>query len=217
MINDDALQRLREAAGARQVDQAASLVTPLDRAAAVAAVRVCADSGTRLAVRSSPASKTVAPGGGVLISLERLAAVEVRAAGITLRAEAGAAPDAVREAAAAAGLAVVGLGSGPLPSTVGGLVARGAVPRRSLTGVEAVLATGETIAFGGAALKDVVGYDIPSLFLGSMGRLGVLLAVTFRLEPAAARSGAGGAPGAVATDATLVRAFDPQGLLRSPA
>jgi len=218
-MNDDTLQRLRDAAGARQVDDAASRVTPLDRDAAAAVVRVLGETRTPFAVRSSSASATPAPSGGVLLSLERLTAVELHAPGLTLRAGPGAPVDGVRDAAAGAGLAVVGLsaGAGTLPATVGSLVARGAVPRRSLTGVEAVLTTGETIAFGGGVLKDVVGYDVPALLLGSMGRLAVLLGATFRLEPAAARTAAGPAPGVVATDVTLARAFDPQGLLQSPS
>lgn len=216
-MNDDTLERLRGAAGATQVDPATATVIPLDHDAAVAVVRVCAEAGTPFAVRSAAASGVTAPGGGVLISLERLTAVEVHAPGMTLRAGAGAPVDAVRAAAAAARLAVVGLGAGALPSTVGSLLARGAVPRRSLTGVEAVLATGETVSAGGGALKDVVGYDVAAVLLGSMGRLAVVLAATFRLEPAGAGSAAGAAPGVVAADATLARAFDPQGLLRSQA
>ena len=216
-MNDGVLQRLREAVGAGNVDAASSTITPLDRDSAIAAVRVCAETATSLAVRSAVSSEVAAPDGGVLLSLDRLATVEVHAPGLTLRAGTGASAAAGRDAAAAAGLAVVGWGSGALPSSVGSVVARGAVPRRSLTGIEAVLATGETVAFGGGVLKDVVGYDVPALLLGSMGRLGVLLGASFRLEPAGARSATGPAPGVVAADPRLARAFDPQGLLRSPA
>ena len=37
-------------------------------------------------------------------------------------------------------------------------------------------------------LKDVVGYDLLAALLGSAGRLAIIAAVTFRLEPAAART-----------------------------
>lgn len=216
-MNEDLLARLREAAGADAVSASGSIVSPASLHAAVASVRVCADSGTPFAVRSTAAgSAATAPSGGVLLSLERLAGIEVRAAGLTLRAGVGATVASVRQRAGGEGLAVVGLGDGPVPASVGALVARGAVPRRSLTGIEAVLATGEAITFGGV-LKDVVGYDVPALVLGSMGRLAVLLTVTFRLEPAGARTVSSRPPGTVLPDPSLTRAFDPRELLRSTA
>ena len=91
------------------------------------------------------------------------------------------------------------------------------MPRRSLTGVEAVLPTGEAVGFGGSVLKDVVGYDLPAVLLGSMGRLAVILAVSFRLEPQHAKTPVAQALGAEAAGAhaMLVRAFDPRGLLQS--
>lgn len=214
-MNEDVLARLREAAGPDAVSAAASLVTPASLHAAVAAVRVCAESGTPFGVRSSAAgSAATAPPAGVLLSLERLAGIEMHAPALTLRAGAGATVASVRHRAAGEGLAVVGMGDGPLPASVGALVARGTVPRRSLTGIEAVLPTGETIAFGGV-LKDVVGYDVPALLLGSMGRLAVLLTATFRLEPAGARTVSPRPAGVVLPDPSLTRAFDPQELLRS--
>ena len=214
-LQDELLRQLRDAAGAPAVDAATRIVTPGSADAAVAVVRACADTHTPLAVRSSTQSSATAPHDGVLVSLEKLNAVHAHAPGLTLTAGAGAEVDAVRAAAHRAKLAVVGLGAGPLLASVGSLVARGAVPRRSLTGVDAVLTTGETIRFGGASLKDVVGYDVPSLLLGSMGALAVVLSVTFRLEPAAAHTEAAPARGVVPPDPAIVRAFDPQGLLQS--
>ena len=216
-MNHDVFVRLREAARDAAVSERDSVVVPATLDATVAVVRVCAETATPLAVRSAAAGSTVAaPPGGVLVSLDRISGVELHAPALTLRAGAGAGTAAVRQRAAAAGLALVGVGEGPLTASVGALVARGLVSRRSLTGVEAVLATGETIAFGGV-LKDVVGYDIPSLLLGTMGRLAVLLTATFRLEPAGARTVSPPAPGVVTPDPSLTRAFDPQELLRSSA
>jgi len=208
-------RRLIEAMGRDAVTPASAVVTPRDHKRAVAAVRVCADGAVPLRVRSSTGGGPTAPDTGIVLSLERLTGVTVHAEGLTLRAEAGAPLDAVRASAAAAGLSVVGLGSEP--GNAGTLIARGAVPRRSLTGVEAVLPTGEVVAFGGAVLKDVVGYDLPAVLLGSMGQLAVILAVTFRLEPQHTRTPVASAPGASAGDrhALLARAFDPQGLLQS--
>lgn len=217
-IPDELLARLRDAIGADAVNQQYAVVTPADAGAATVAVRVCAETATPLAICSNAeGSSATAPPGGVLLNLERLTAVEVRAPALTVRAGVGARVSAVQAQLAAQGLAITGLGPGVHPASIGALVARGAVSRRSLTGIEAVLANGDTISFGGV-LKDVVGYDVPALLLGSLGRLAVLLAVTFRLEPAAAYTlTPASAPGPVPVDPALLRAFDPEALLRAPA
>lgn len=209
--------RFHDALGAA-LSGADSTLTPADRDAIAVAARICGETSTPVAVRSAAAGSSVAaPSGGLLISLDKLNAVEVRAPALLARAGAGAAVATVQQRVAAEGLAVVGLGTGPLPATVGALVATGAVPRRAIAGVEGVLTTGELITFGGV-LKDVVGYDVPALLLGSMGRLGIITEVTFRLEPAAARTTTpAGAPGAATLDPVLLRAFDPLQLLRPPA
>src|SRR3979409_1394363 len=53
-----------------------------------------------------------------------------------------------------------------------------------VTGLEAVLAPGELVQVGGWARKDVAGYDIKDLLVGSEGTLGVITAVRLRLLPA---------------------------------
>jgi glycolate oxidase subunit GlcD len=53
-----------------------------------------------------------------------------------------------------------------------------------VTGVEAVVAPGELVRFGGPVRKDVAGYDLRSLLVGSEGTLGVITSVWLRLVPA---------------------------------
>ena len=53
-----------------------------------------------------------------------------------------------------------------------------------VAGLEAVLAPGELVQVGGWAGKDVAGYDLKSLLIGSEGTLGVITAVRLRLLPA---------------------------------
>jgi FAD/FMN-containing dehydrogenase len=53
-----------------------------------------------------------------------------------------------------------------------------------VTGVEAVVAPGELVAVGGAIRKDVAGYDLKSLLIGSEGTLGVITSVWLNLAPA---------------------------------
>jgi hypothetical protein len=134
-----------------------------------------------------------------------------------LRLAAGATVANLRAAVTGSRLAVVGLGAQTGSGHVGTLMARGDVPRRTLAGVEAVLTTGETVRAGGAMLKDVVGYDLLGALLGSAGRLAIIAAVTFRLEPAAARTPTATPPGARIWQPALADAFDPKGLLRSGA
>ena len=50
--------------------------------------------------------------------------------------------------------------------------------------LEAVLAPGELVRVGGAFRKDVAGYDLKSLLIGSEGTLGVITAAWLRLLPA---------------------------------
>jgi FAD/FMN-containing dehydrogenase len=60
------------------------------------------------------------------------------------------------------------------------------VTGRWVTGVEVVLAPGELVSFGGAVRKDVAGYDLRSLLIGSEGTLGILTAAWLRFVPAPA-------------------------------
>jgi len=53
-----------------------------------------------------------------------------------------------------------------------------------VTGLEAVLAPGELVRVGGAARKDVAGYDLRALLTGSEGTLGVITAAWLRFVPA---------------------------------
>jgi FAD/FMN-containing dehydrogenase len=57
-----------------------------------------------------------------------------------------------------------------------------------VTGVEAVIAPGELVRFGGPVRKDVAGYDLRSLLIGSEGTLGIITAAWLRLMPAPAQS-----------------------------
>ncbi|MBI3245250.1 MAG: FAD-binding oxidoreductase [Deltaproteobacteria bacterium] len=82
----------------------------------------------------------------------------------------------------------------PLPerATIGGIVAanlsgparlaHGTI-RDALLGLKAVRADGTVIKGGGKVVKNVAGYDIPKLFCGSFGTLGVIVEATFKVLP----------------------------------
>jgi glycolate oxidase FAD binding subunit len=77
-------------------------------------------------------------------------------------------------------------------STLGGIVATAASgPYRArygtirdlLLGVTVVLADGTVVRGGGRVVKNVSGYDMPKLFVGALGTLGVVVSAHLRLYP----------------------------------
>ncbi|TMA12062.1 MAG: FAD-binding oxidoreductase [Deltaproteobacteria bacterium] len=80
----------------------------------------------------------------------------------------------------------------PERATIGGIVAANVNgPRRMayggvrdlVIGMKMVLATGEQVKAGGKVVKNVAGYDLCKLFVGSLGTLGIITEVTFRMAP----------------------------------
>lgn len=78
-------------------------------------------------------------------------------------------------------------------ATIGGLVAANRNgPRRllygsirdMLIGIRVALPTGEVIKAGGKVVKNVAGYDLTKLFIGSLGSVGVIVETTFKISPA---------------------------------
>ncbi|RPH72859.1 MAG: FAD-binding oxidoreductase, partial [Myxococcaceae bacterium] len=77
-------------------------------------------------------------------------------------------------------------------ATLGGLVATNAFgPRRTrygsirdlIIGISIVRADGTEARGGGKVVKNVAGFDVPKLMVGSLGTLGFIATVTFRLYP----------------------------------
>jgi glycolate oxidase len=73
---------------------------------------------------------------------------------------------------------------GNLATNSGGLCCvKYGVTRDAVLGLEVVMADGSVIRTGGRNVKDVAGYDLASLFVGSMGTLGIVTEATLRLIP----------------------------------
>ena len=73
---------------------------------------------------------------------------------------------------------------GNLATNSGGLCCvKYGVTRDAVLGLEVVLADGAVIRTGGRNVKDVAGYDLAGLFVGSMGTLGIITEATLRLIP----------------------------------
>ena len=77
-------------------------------------------------------------------------------------------------------------------ATVGGVVAAGiSGPRRRLygsgrdqvIGMQCITLAGEVIQSGGMVVKNVAGYDLQKLMIGSLGTLAALASVNFKLAP----------------------------------
>jgi glycolate oxidase subunit GlcD len=136
----------------------------------------------------------VAVQGGVVLSLERLRRVrELEPALWRMLPEAGVSTRDVQRLARENGLMFAPDPGAAEQSQIGGNVATNAGGPHALkygvtgawvAGVEAVLAPGELMQLGGWAAKDVAGYDLKSLLVGSEGTLGVITAVRLRLLPA---------------------------------
>ncbi len=82
----------------------------------------------------------------------------------------------------------------PLPNraTLGGVLAANCsgahrfgygTARDRLLGLKVVDASGTVVKGGGKVVKNVAGYDLPKLFIGSLGTLGVIVEATFKLAP----------------------------------
>ncbi len=73
---------------------------------------------------------------------------------------------------------------GNLATNAGGLCCvKYGVTTDYVLGIEVVLADGRAVHLGGRTIKDVAGYDLKRLFVGSEGTLGVITEATLRLRP----------------------------------
>jgi glycolate dehydrogenase FAD-binding subunit len=119
-------------------------------------------------------------------------------------------------------------------TTIGGMVAsndsgprrhRFGSPRDLIIGIEVALTSGTVARSGGRVVKNVAGYDLGRLFCGSLGSLGLITSVTFKLAPlaqesrtVAARFDSAAAAGAAALELAANPALTPSALeIVSPA
>jgi glycolate oxidase len=118
--------------------------------------------------------------------------LELDRANLTMLVEAGVTTAAVADAAAAAGLFYPPDPGSMQSSTIGGNVAENSgglrglkygVTRNYVMGLEVVLPDGEVLWTGNKCVKDVAGYSLRDLFLGSEGTLGVVTKVLLKLIP----------------------------------
>jgi glycolate oxidase len=144
-------------------------------------------SGTGLSGGSVPS-----PGSLVLCLAQMKAIVDLDPRNLTLRAQPGAITQRIDEAAARHGLFYPPDPGSMRISTIGGNVAENSgglrglkygVTRDYVMGLEVVLPSGQTARFGNQCVKDVAGYSLKDLFIGSEGTLGIITEVLLKLVP----------------------------------
>ena len=172
------------------------VVLPANTSEVAAIARVCNGRRTPLVVRGAGTGFTggaVPTRGGVVLSMERMNRIlEIDETNLLAIVE----PNVITADLQRA-VEKVGLFYPPDPaslemSSIGGNVAECAggprafkygTTKRYVLALEAVLPTGEVVATGSKAVKNVVGYDLTQLLVGSEGTLAIITRVTLRLIP----------------------------------
>ena len=187
--------------------RACALVRPGSPGEVAAVLRICRDARAHVTVqggRTSLVAGTVPEHDDVLLSTERLNTVgAVDTVERRVSAGAGATLAAVQHAAAAAGL-VFGVDlSARDTATVGGMASTNAGGLRTVRygtmgeqviGLDVALPDGSLLRRHSRVRADNTGYDLPALFVGAEGTLGVITGLDLRLrrDPAHRAAAVGG-------------------------
>jgi glycolate oxidase len=131
--------------------------------------------------------------GGILLSLENMKRIlEVDLDNLMVVVEPGVVTNDINKELKQHGLFFAGYPMSLQSCFVGGNVAENAgggraikygVTGRYIMGLEVVLPTGEIVQFGGKRVKDVTGYNMVQLMVGSEGTLGIYTKIIIKLLP----------------------------------
>ena len=144
-------------------------------------------SGTGLSGGSLPSADCI-----VLCTVKMDKILELDRANLTMLVQPGVTTLQVADAASTAGLFYPPDPGSMKISTIGGNVAENSgglrglkygVTRNYVMGLEVVLPSGEVLWTGNKCVKDVAGYSLKDLFIGSEGTLGIVTKVLLRLIP----------------------------------
>lgn len=144
-------------------------------------------SGTGLSGGSLPSDDCI-----VLCTVKMDKILEIDSANLTMLVEPGVITLKVAEAAAKANLFYPPDPGSMKIATIGGNVAENSgglrglkygVTRNYVMGMEVVLPTGELMWLGNKCVKDVAGYSLRDIYIGSEGTLGVITKVLLKLIP----------------------------------
>src|SRR5829696_8359432 len=196
-IRVDDASRLRYGTDALKRGQLADLVVIPGTTAEVAAIaRLCDQAGVPLVPRGAGTGYTggaVPVRGGVVVSLERFDRIlTIDRRNLLVVVQPGVITGTLQDAVEAVGLFYPPDPASLRECSIGGNVAECAGgprafkygnTRRYVLGLEAVLADGTVIRTGGKTVKNVVGYDLTQLLVGSEGTLAIVTEITLRLVP----------------------------------
>jgi glycolate oxidase subunit GlcD len=173
------------------------IVAPRDAEEVAAVVAWCYERDLPIVPRGGAtglAGGAIPVDGGVVVSTERLTRVRTFDPLLwRIEVEAGVTTATVQRLARENGLLFPIDPGAAEQSAIGGNIATNAGgPHafkhgsigRWVTGLEAVVAPGEVARIGGPTRKDVAGYDLRALLIGSEGTLGIVTAAWLRLIPA---------------------------------
>jgi glycolate oxidase len=173
-----------------------AVVRARDAADVQATVRWAAEHGVPVVPRgagSGLSGGSSAVDGGIVLSLERMRAIDIDVATRVAVVEPGAFNAEVKAAAAEHGLwyppdpssfEICSIG-GNIATNAGGLCCvKYGVTTDYVLGLDVVLADGTLVQLGGKRIKDVAGLSLVKLFVGSGGTLGIVTRAILRLIPA---------------------------------
>jgi glycolate oxidase len=172
------------------------VVLPATTAEVADVVRACAERRIPIVPRGGGTGYTggsVPTHGGVVISLERMNRIlEIDEANLVAVVQPNVVTGTLQDAVEKVGLFYPPDPASLRQSVIGGNVAECAggprafkygTTKRYVLGLEAVLPTGEVIRTGGKVVKNVVGYDLTQLLVGSEGTLAIITEIILRLVP----------------------------------
>jgi glycolate oxidase len=172
------------------------VVIPGDTQEVAAVARLCNEHRVPLVVRGAGTGYTggaVPTRGGVVVSMERFTRIlEIDQPNLLAVVEPNVITADLQRAVERVGLFYPPDPASLESSALGGNVAECAggprafkygTTRRYVLALEAVLPTGEVIETGSKAVKNVVGYDLTQLLVGSEGTLAIITRITLRLIP----------------------------------
>jgi len=171
-----------------------AVITPTSTAQVAAAVKLANRLGVPVTPRgagSGLSGGAIPSLGGIVVSLEKMNRVlEIDYANMTMTVETGIVTNEINTLVKEKGLYYAGypmsletcfLGGNIAENAGGGKAVKYGVTSRYVLGLELVTPTGEIVKLGGKLSKDVTGYDLVHLVVGSEGTLGIVTSATIRL------------------------------------